>query len=295
MRRIAEFRAKWHASRQKSDQGHSDWSVRLKMWWIAGTVFTVGLLATPRPALRFGSAPSFGSPLVGSRSEQHFVSLRNSGLAPLRIKEIRIADGEAGDFLAGTTNCTNGAVPPGKGCVFGVFFAPKEEGRRSANVVVTSEDLLAPAHLVLTAIAATRTDFRIEPAAISFGNQRVDTASGEKIAQIFSSPKAAVRIREVHITKDANSDFELGENTCTETIPKGGICRIGVSFHPRMAGERTGQLELMDESGDAPHEITLTGRGTAGELSLEPEQISFPVTQRGAGRLIITSVIYCTP
>ena len=152
----------------------------------------------------------------------------------------------------------------------GVFFAPHREGRRDADLVVTSDDLVAPAHLALTAIASTRADFRVEPAKIAFGNQKVGTASNEQVTRISAFLSTPVRIREAHIIEDANGEFEVANNTCTDALLKRGTCTVGVSFHPRMAGERTGQLELLDDSGDAAHEVTLTGRGYAGgALKLE--------------------------
>lgn len=279
MRRIAEFRAKWHAPRGSS-QDRVRQSLRRRVWWIVGTVLTAGVLAAPEPSVRFGPAPNFESSPVGSRSTEHFASIRNSGLASLTIDAIRISGDGADDFLPGASDCTNSVLLAGRGCVVGVFFAPHREGRRDADLVVTSDDLVAPAHLALTAIASTRADFRVEPAKIAFGNQRVGTASNEQVTRISAFLSTPVRIREAHIIEDAIGEFELGNNTCTDALLKGGTCTVGVSFHPRMVGERTGQLELLDDSGDAAHEVTLTGRGTVAELSLEPEQISFPATQK---------------
>ena len=280
MRRIAEFRAKWYVPRGSS-QDRARQSLRRRTWWIAGTALAAGVLAAPGPALRFGPAPSFESRLVGSRSTERFVSIHNSGLAPLTIDDIRISGDGGEDFLPGSNDCTNGAVPPGKGCVVGVFFAPHHEGRRDADLVVTSDAAVAAAHLVLTAIASARADFRVEPARIAFGDQKVGTVSSEQATRISTLLNTPVRIREAHIIEDPNGEFEVSDNTCTDALPKGGTCTVRVSFHPRVAGERTGELELVDDSGDAAHEITLTGRGTAAELSLEPEQISFPATPRG--------------
>ena len=280
MRRIAEFRAKWYASSEGSEDRRGQ-SVRRQIWWVAGTVLTLGVLAAPGPALRFGPSPNFGSPLVGSRSAEHFVSLRNSGLAPLTISDIRISGGGAEDFLPGTSDCSNVAIPPGRGCMFGVVFAPRADGRRVAELVVASDDLLDPARFVLDATAATRVDLRVTPLAISFGDLKLGAGSEEKAVEVSSSLNNPIRILEARITHDASGEFQLGNNTCADPLPRGGACTIGVSFHPREAGERTGQLELVDDTRDAPHEVTLTGRGAVGELALQPEQMSFPATQIG--------------
>jgi hypothetical protein len=279
MRKIAKFRAKWYASSEGSQDRRSQFVLR-RIWWVAGTVLTVGVLAVPRPALRFGPAPNFGSPLVGSRSAEHFVSLRNSGLAPLTISDIRISGGGVEDFVPGTSNCTNVAIQPGKNCMFGVIFAPHSEGTRVAEVVAASDDLAAPAHFVLSAVA-TRRVVRVTPAVISFGDLKLGAVSEEKTVEISSSLNTPVRIREVRITDDATGEFQVGNSTCANPLPMGLACTIGVSFHPRLAGERYGQLELIDDTGDAPHEVTLAGRGASGELTSQPEQISFPATQIG--------------
>jgi hypothetical protein len=280
MRRIAEFRATLHSSRENGQARRRN-SLPRRLWLVAGTVMALGVLASPRPALRFGAAPNFGSPVVGSRSPERFVSLHNSGLAPLTISDIRISGPEREDFLPGTTDCTGAAVPPGKDCLFGVVFSPRGEGHRVAEIEVVSDDLLVPPHFALTATAAGRADFRIAPMAISFGDRKVGAASDEKVTEISNLGTTPVRIQEAQITNAANSEFLLASNSCTETLPKGGTCAIGVSFHPQMAGERTGQLRLLDDSGDPPHEVALTGRGTAGDLALEPEEVSFPATRIG--------------
>src|SRR6267154_2544070 len=183
MRRIAEFRAKWYAFSEGSEDRRGQ-TVRRRIWWVAGTVLALGVLAAPGPALRFGPAPNFGSPLVGSRSAEHFVSLRNSGLAPLTITDIRISGGGAEDFLPGTSDCSNVAIPPGRSCMFGVVFAPRDNGRRDAELVVASDDLLAPARFVLDAIAATRVDLRVTPLAISFGDLKLGSRSEENAVEV---------------------------------------------------------------------------------------------------------------
>src|SRR5215472_10518827 len=280
MRRIADFRASWSTpTRSRAERARK--SFRRRTWWVAGTVLTVGVLAAPGPALRFGPAPTFDRLLVGSRSAEHFVPIHNSGLAPLTIDEVRLSGDGARDFLIAPSDCTNQAVSAGASCVVGIFFAPGKEGPRIAALSVTSAGTAVASQLLLTGFAATRTDFRIEPSQIDFGDQAVGTASGEHLTQISGFAATAVRIHEARIVEEANGEFEVTRNTCTNGIANGQTCLVAVSFHPRLAGERTGQLELVTDTGTAPHEISLRGRGTSGDLLLEREQISFSATQVG--------------
>jgi len=209
------------------------------------------------------------------------VTIRNSGLAPLTIDDIRISEDGAQDFLTATGDCRDEAIPPGKVCVVGVFFAPHHEGRRTAELAAKLGGVEATAQLLLTGIASARGDFQVEPVNIAFGDQAVGTASREHSTQISTIASIPVRIRDVRIVEDTNSEFEVGNNTCTHAIARGETCAVAVRFHPQVSGERTAQLELVDDSGDAAHRIRLTGHGTAADLSLAPEQISFPATQVG--------------
>jgi hypothetical protein len=247
----------------------------------AASIVTAGVLARPFPALRFGPPPQFEELSVGRRGPPHSVELRNSGLAPLLISDVRVA-GDAVDFLAVPDHCTNTPLPPGRSCAVAVTFAPHREGRLHAELAVASEQgVLLPARLLLTGVASARRDFGVNPASIDFGDQAVGTLSQEHGTEVTSVARASLQINGARIVNNVTDDFVLANNGCTQPLPPAGKCFIAVTFQPHAAGERSAQLELADSSGEASHEITLVGRGTAGDLFLVPEQVTFPATPIG--------------
>jgi len=277
---MAEFRARWVAI-AAARQDRVRISSRRKYWFFVGSILTVGILGRPLPALRFGPSPEFGERVIGSRSSEYFVRIGNSGLGALSIQNVRITGEAADDFSVSANDCDHVAVRAGRGCIVGLFFAPHQEGNRSARLVVGSDMGFLPGQLIVSGVGTARADFRVEPSILAFRDQTVGSLSEERATEVSSIARRSVRILGARIMDEAAEDFELGTNTCTEPLQLGNKCAVGVRFHPRVAGERNGRLELRDDTGDAPHEIKLVGRGATGDLFTDPELVSFSATQEG--------------
>lgn len=279
MRGIAQFCAKWHESSQR--QRRARISPRGRYLLVAGLIIVVAILARPSPALRFGPSPQFEELRVGHRGLEHFVALRNSGLAPLLIRDLRLIGDAAGDFVSTPNDCTNAALPPGRSCIVGLTFTPHREGRRNAEVTVLSESGILRARLTLTGVASQTSDFRMDPSRIEFGDQAVGSLSEHQKAEITNVGSALLQISSPRIIDDTADDFELGNNSCAGPLPPSENCFVEVRFHPRVAGERIARVELHNANGGAPHEIALVGRGTVRDLFVDPELVQFPPTQKG--------------
>jgi hypothetical protein len=75
------------------------------------------------------------------------------------------------------------------------------------------------------------------------------------------------------------ADFGVTSN-CTNSVPPGANCTIGVFFDPTASGTRTGTLTLTDNASDTPQTVTLTGTGS--DFSMAPSgQTSATVTPGG--------------
>ena len=250
-----------------------------KNWLIFGGIIAAGLLARPSPAVRFGPSPQFEELIVGGRGSEHFVALRNSGLASVRVLELRLTGDAAGDFVSSANDCTNAALSPGRSCIVGLTFIPHREGRRNAELTVFPEGGVLPARLILTGLASARNDFRVEPPRIEFSDQPVGNSSNEHRAEVTSVARTSLQLASPQILGDSAEDFDLGNNSCSGALPPRGNCFVEVRFRPRVAGERNAWLELHEASGGATHEIPLVGRGTVGDLFVDPELVQFPPTQ----------------
>ncbi len=290
MRGTAEFRARWLGP-AKLRQSRPHISPRNKYWLSAVSIIAVSVLARSSPGLRFGPPPQFEELLVGGRGSEHFVALRNSGLAPLLIRDLGLIGEGAGDFVSTAKDCISAALPPGRSCIVGLTFAPHREGRRNAELTVLSENGVLPARLILTGVASARSDFRVDPSPIEFGDQAVGTVSEWHQTKITSVAGEALQISSPRIIDDTAEEFDSGNNTCAGSLPPGANCFVEVRFHPRVAGQRSAWLELHAGSGRTSHEIRLTGRGTVADLFVDPELVPFPPTRIGQWSVMVPVLV----
>jgi hypothetical protein len=275
MKGNTEFRARWAVPSGRG-KSRSPTSLGGRYLLLAAAVIALCLLARPAPGLRFGPAPRFEELPVGRRGEPHGVSLHNSGWGPLRIREIRLTGEAPGDFVPLVSDCAPRTLAPGRACMVTLSFAPQETGRRKAQLWVLAEGMAFSPGPALAGSAFARDDFRVLPPRLEFGDQAVGSPSDWRPVEIRSIAARPLQIVGAQLAGAIAEDFELGSNTCSAALPVGGQCSLAVRFTPRVPGERDATLVLNDSTGDAPHEIGLTGRGTSPDLTLDPELVPFP-------------------
>jgi hypothetical protein len=78
-----------------------------------------------------------------------------------------------------------------------------------------------------------------------------------------------------------NLDFTLSSNTCTGTVSASNTCTVTVQFAPRYPGQRMGEIELFDSSGNVLVSTNIFGTSTGPLTALTPGTIS---TVAGNGR-----------
>jgi ELWxxDGT repeat protein len=82
----------------------------------------------------------FPSTQVGSRSSASVIEINNAGVAPLHPTDVRITDGNAGDFHVTHDGCSGLTIPAGLSCEIRVAFEPTATGFREANVLVLTDE-----------------------------------------------------------------------------------------------------------------------------------------------------------
>jgi Tol biopolymer transport system component len=90
-------------------------------------------------------APSPGgadasSLVVGARGEPMTFTMTNVAFNPVKVKSVRLAGSNPGDFTLGDNTCRNKKLDAAATCTIDVLFTPTGAGRRTATVVVTSDD-----------------------------------------------------------------------------------------------------------------------------------------------------------
>jgi hypothetical protein len=99
------------------------------------------LLAVEPQRLTFGEAPvpeGFLGAVVGALlGGSQTVRLASNGTAPVRISAIRVEGEQAGDFELRARACEEtGSLAPGHQCELQVTFRPRDQGPRSARIVI---------------------------------------------------------------------------------------------------------------------------------------------------------------
>ena len=194
---------------------------------------------------------TFGAQLDGTRSAAQSVTLTNSGAVTLNISSIAAS----ADFLQ-KNNCGS-SVPAGASCTIKVAFKPSAKGVLTGNVTITDDAADSPQTIALT---GTGTVVQVSPPALDFGDQTVGTTSDPQTATITNTGSVALHISGVAIKGTHFADF-AETSTCGTKLAAGESCAVNVTFTPTAKRDRHAALLIVDDGGDSPQPVHLTGTG----------------------------------
>lgn len=152
-------------------------------------------------------------------------------------QDVAIAGGEA--------RCTTVAPATAGDYTLGASFSGSELYDTSSGS--TSFDVGPPA-------------LAVSDGALDFGSATIGTPAAAKSVTL-TAPGAAVSIEATTIA--GASDFTVAGGTCAGVVPAGGSCTVGLAFTPSAAGARSGTLEIATDARGSPHQVALSGSGTA--------------------------------
>ncbi len=78
--------------------------------------------------------------VVGARGDPMTFTMTNVAFNPVKVKSVRIAGSNPTDFTLGDNKCANKNLDAAATCTIDVLFTPKAAGRRTASVLVTTDD-----------------------------------------------------------------------------------------------------------------------------------------------------------
>jgi hypothetical protein len=243
-----------------------------------GAVLT--LTAAPRPLIQVvpNPLPAFAdTPLTLSARQELTVS--NVGNAPLIFSAAPAIGGtHAGDFALSQSTCGGPLAPiavgvPGGTCQITLEFRPQLLGARNAQLTIASNDPATPS-LVLpltgTGIAFAAV-VELTPNTLAFGDQVIGTSSGTRGVRLANRGNRALTI--ARIDASGLGDFTQS-NTCGANVSPGAGCDFTFSFRPLVVGERTGEINIVDDAAGSPRRISLTGRGVAAPVPILRSDVS---------------------
>jgi hypothetical protein len=245
------------------------------------------------------SATSLNAPgavNVGSSEGMGALTVTNTGTATLAISQISISGPDAQDF--GQTNNCIGNLAPNANCQVNATFSPIAAGSLSATLTISDNAFLNPTQNVSLTGYAVKPVVSLSPPSVTFPGQYVGTSGLPQMVTVTNTGSATLTI-----TKVTTSPADFGSlSNCTNSVPPGMNCTIGVFFDPTASGNRAGELIITDNAGGSPQTVPLTGNGQDFSVTaLSPSQTVSPgqtatysVTVDPAGGFNQTVQLSCT-
>jgi trimeric autotransporter adhesin len=121
----------------------------------------------------------------------------------------------------------------------------------------------------------------VSPLSLAFGSQAVGTASGSQIVSLSNVGSTALTISSVTLSGGDAANFGVapsGSSPCPMsggTIAIGAGCSVAVDFAPMTAGAKSATLSFIDDAGDSPQTVALSGSGLAPAAQLSPSNLNF--------------------
>jgi len=205
----------------------------------------------------------FASQNLGTTSAPQAVTLTNVGSPALSISSI-----SSTAPFAQTNNCGN-SLAGSSSCTINVTFTPTTAGTSTGTLSVTDDAAGSPQVASLTG-TGTGPLVSLSPGSLNFGNVNVGSVSSSQVVTVSNTGNATLNISSI----TTSSEFGL-YNYCPSTLSAGQKCTVSVAFSPTSTGTQTGLLSVADNAIGSPQTVSLTGVGTAPQVSLSPTSLTF--------------------
>lgn len=198
------------------------------------------------------SAVNFPFQLVGTTSPAQTVTLTNTGAQALSIAAMKITS----PFHQ--TNSCGKSVAPGANCKIEITFKPENTNPISGTLTISDSASSKPQ---VIEVSGTGTIVKLAPSKLTFGDQKVGTASAPQKVTVSNQGTAALSITQVYIGGTNYHDFSQ-TNNCPSSLNAGANCVVNVIFDPTKTGARSALLGFVDNGGGSPQTVPISGTGT---------------------------------
>ncbi|MGA7796134.1 MAG: choice-of-anchor D domain-containing protein, partial [Candidatus Acidiferrales bacterium] len=222
--------------------------------------------ATPTP-----SPLPFANQIQGTTSVPLTVTLTNGGTDVLHITTVALGGANPADFAIATgTTCTNGStVAAGNTCIVNLTFTPATANPFTATLTFTDDASPTTQTVNLSGTGVTPPTATLSAGSISFGNQRVNTASAAQSVTITNNGGAPLSVTSIAITGTNASEFAFASpaTTCPTSVSgqvaPAASCTLSVTFDPAAANARSASITITVTGIANPTPVTLSGTGIA--------------------------------
>src|SRR5579863_8731997 len=193
-------------------------------------------------------------------SAQAFVTLTNTGTAPLSISSIRIsAPGNDLDDFRAHSFCPQ-TLAPGKACKIAITAIADGDNYNPTATLAISDNAPGSPQLVPLSATVINPQVTLSPQSLNFGPQPLGTTSQPQTVTLTNTGTTSLFMTSVTISGDFG--FSAGTTCANDTLlaPKSN-CVMNITFTPTQQGPRTGKVTILDNARIHKQSVDLSGTG----------------------------------
>jgi hypothetical protein len=275
---------------------------------VAGLLMA-GTTVPANAAAGFAVTPTskdFGSQPIGTNSAPQTFTVTNTGTTPLIIGPVTLAGTDQDQFAKGPDTCSGANLAINTTCTVSVRFFPTSPGAKTARLRFVDNAAGSPHSAALSGFG-TAPVFAVSPTSKDFGTQPIGTTSASQTFTVTNTGDAPLLIFAAQLDGADPGQFTEVSDDCSVVVvvAPAQTCTVTVSFAPTSRGAKTAVLRFTDNAAGSPHDVGLSGFGTAPEFAVSPTSAdfgnravgsssarrTFTVTNTGDAPLVITDAL----
>ena len=221
----------------------------------------------------------FSSAALGTKTASKQMMFTNIGTSDITIGTASIIDGDSGDFVLASDECSGATLAAGQSCLLDIWFAPTDTGARNSVIEVTSDAVGGPHRESLAGVGVVGKLLDVSPSTLDFLSAGIGSVTGAKSFTVTNVGSDDVTLGALTPAGFDSAEFMILDGTCAgnPVLEPGESCEGQVKFAPTgAAGARSATLEIASDALGAPHTITLMGNGTLSKvLEISPNSKTF--------------------
>ncbi len=244
----------------------------------------IGSYETSSAILVSPASLSFGSLVNGSRSAAQIIVVSNVGTANLAVGAVSLGGANGSEFSTQGDACSGQVVAPGADCSLEVVFSPASSGRKTANLLIPSNDPDTPAAAILllgtgTLVPVPNISVALREDQVVFGRIFSGTFLNRSVI-ISNSGTANLTLGNIAQADPLSIPFSILTDECSgKTIASFANCTLTLRFEPTAAGDYNDTFDIPSDNPDASTlVISVSGTGVeplgVNRLPSLPELIS---------------------
>lgn len=244
------------------------------------TVPLSGYAGPPAISTDAGSV-AFGAINVGAKSIQQPVLIQNTGFSDLTVTDVQLTGPNAADFILDKKTLP-GKIGPQLQLPVGVTFQPTATGTRLAQLIISSDDPMAPTKTVGLFGSGTMTTLMVAPnMPLDLGTVRVGATGGSGDISITAAGNGTLRVMSVDLGGANPSAFvQTGGQAAPFNVAAGMTAKWSVACKPAGVGVLTATANVVTDVGSQMVQLKCTG--ISPRIAVTPNLIDFGIVAVGA-------------